>query len=81
MIKETNKIATVRETMTLLNVSRPTVLKWLDDGRFPSAAKGDGVTSGWNIPRKDIEAVRTELISDLQRQIERLRELGELQWQ
>ena len=74
-------MATVRETMTLLNVSRPTVLKWLDDKRFPNATKGDGVTSSWIIPRSDIEAVRSEIIADLQREIKRLEELQGLQWQ
>lgn len=74
-------MASVRDTMTLLNVSRPTVMKWLQDGKFENAAKDDGLTGEWNIPRQDIEAVRQELIADHESKIERLIELSKLSWQ
>ena len=39
IVLENLKMASVREVMTLLDVSRPTVLKWLSDGKFPNADK------------------------------------------
>jgi antirestriction protein len=78
---ENRKMASVRDAMTLLNVSRPTVMKWLQDGKFENAAKDDGLTGEWNIPRQDIEAVRQELIADYESKIERLMELSKLSWQ
>ena len=75
-------MASVREVMTLLNVSRPTVLKWLnDDSRFPNAYKEDGATGEWNIPRQDVEKVRQEIIAEHQKQIKRLESLAALDWQ
>lgn len=73
---EKTNMATVRDTMTLLDVSRPTVMKWLRDGKFPNANKEDGTTGEWNIPRQDIEVVRQELIADLHSQIEHLQFLA-----
>lgn len=69
-------MASVRDTMALLDVSRTTVMKWLDDGRFPNAEKEDGKTGSWFIPRQDIEVVRAELIADLNAQIEHLQLLA-----
>lgn len=79
--REKDTMASVRETMTLLNVSRQTVMRWLAEERFPGAIKEDGRTGEWNIPRQDIEAVREELIADLQAQIRTLETLAELRWQ
>ena len=69
-------MASVRQTMELLNVSRTTMLKWLAEDRFPDAVKAEGLTGGWDIPRDNVEAVRQQLIDDLQEQIEDLRERG-----
>lgn len=76
-------MASVRDVMTLLNVSRPTVLKWLNEkeNKFPNACKDDGVTGEWHIPREDVEGVRQEMIAELQRKIERLESLASLDWQ
>jgi len=74
-------MASVRDTMTLLDVSRPTILRWLADGRFPNAKKESGVTGEWNIPRQDIEAIRQELVADLRRQINHLEELAAIKRQ
>ena len=74
-------MASVREAMALLDVSRPTLLKWISDGRFPNAGKAEGTTGEWSIPRKDIEAVRQELIGDLRRQIGELEKLAALDYQ
>lgn len=70
-------MASVRETMTLLDISRPTVLKYLERGRFPGAEKRDGVTGEWDIPRNEIEAVRQERIEALRREISKLEKLAE----
>ncbi len=61
--------------MTVLR--RPTVMKWLRDGKFPNAIKEEGTTGEWNIPRQDIEAIRQELIADLNTQIEHLQFLAQ----
>jgi hypothetical protein len=78
---ENREMASVREVMTLLDVSRPTVMKWLSDGKFKNAIKDEGITGEWNIPREDVEAVRQELVTNLSGQIERLEELARLSWQ
>lgn len=70
-------MASVRETMTLLDVSRPTVLKYLSDGKFPGAVKREGATGEWDIPREDVEAVRQERIITLRREISKLERLAE----
>jgi predicted DNA-binding transcriptional regulator AlpA len=74
--KELN-MASVRDAMALLDVSRPTIMKWLSDDRFPNAIKEDGRTGEWNIPRTDIEEIRAELIADLKAQIQHLEVLAQ----
>lgn len=70
-------MASVRDTMALLDVSRATVMKWLDKERFPNAVKEDGRTGEWNIPRQDIEEIRAELIADLRAKIQHLELLAQ----
>lgn len=70
-------MASVREAMTLLDVSRPTVLKYLSDGKLSGAIKRDGLTGEWDIPREAIEAVRQERINALRREISKLERLAE----
>jgi predicted DNA-binding transcriptional regulator AlpA len=77
-VTEVRNMASVRDVMQLLDVSRTTVLKWLADDRFPNAKKGEGVTSEWDIPREDIEAIRQDRINDLRRQISDLETLAKL---
>ena len=74
-------MASVRQAMSLLDVSRPTILKWLEDGKFPNATKADGKTGDWNIPRSDIEAVRQERIDALLEEVEHLRLLSKSRYQ
>ena len=80
-VLEVSQMASVRQAMTLLDVSRPTIQKWLDDGKFPNATKEDGKTGEWSIPREDIEVVRQERIDALKQEIAHLQSLANVSYQ
>ncbi len=64
---------TVKDAMKVLDVSRTTMMAWLDGGRFAGARQvQDFPTAPWYIPADSVEAVRQELIADLERQIRRI---------
>lgn len=68
---------TVREATRILGVSRQTLLKWLDQDRFPNAEKEDPdlKTSSWLIPAADLEKVRREWIAELDDRIRGLQQV------
>ena len=48
----------LKETGAILGVSRPTLYRWLDQGRFPHAWKTTASGGGYRIPKEDIESVK-----------------------
>ena len=64
---------TVKDAMKVLDVSRTTMMAWLEGERFSGAYKlTEFTTAPWYIPADSVEAVRQELIADLERQIRRI---------
>lgn len=64
----------VKDAMRVLDVSRTTMMEWLDSGDvFPGARKlSDSKTAPWYIPADEVEKKRLELIADLERSIEKI---------
>lgn len=59
---------TIAEAKQYAGYSRPTWLKWLDDGTV-KGDKGDGVTDAWFIPPDEVERIRLEKIKELENEI------------
>lgn len=52
---------TVREAAARLNLTKRTIFRWLEDGRFPNARKIPGRLGGeWRIPAADLDALEPE---------------------
>lgn len=65
----------VSHATRILSVSRQTMMKWIDEGKFPGAEKsGDGTTDPWLIPAEEVERVRQERVAELESRIEELKE-------
>lgn len=64
----------ITDAMRVLDVSRTTMMEWLDSGDvFPGARKlNDSQTAPWFIPADEVESKRQELINDLERKIEKI---------
>lgn len=55
----------VSETARILDVSRQTLMKWIDQGRFKGVEKEPGNTGVWLIPADEVERVRQERLDEL----------------
>ena len=53
----------LQEASYLLGISRSTLYRWLDEGRFPHAWKTSPKGGGYRIPREDIEHVKQAYLS------------------
>jgi predicted DNA-binding transcriptional regulator AlpA len=61
----------LQEAMKKLDISRPTILRWIEDGVFPGAVNHGGPV-GWKIPVREVEAKRDDIVAGLQAEIEHL---------
>ena len=53
----------LQEASYLLGISRSTLYRWLDEGRFPHAWKTSPHGGGYRIPREDIEQVKAAYLT------------------
>jgi hypothetical protein len=66
------KYMTISDAIRVLNVSRQTMMAWLEAGMFDGAYKEDKETAPWYIPAEAVERKRQELIAALEKKIRRL---------
>ena len=62
----------IKDAQKVLNVSRTTMMAWIEEGRFPGAEKGENPRDPWLIPVDDVEKVRLQLIADLHTQLAKI---------
>ncbi len=62
----------VNDAMRVLDVSRITIMAWLEEGKFPGSFKAEGPTAPWSLPVSEVEKIRLEKVADLERQLRRI---------
>lgn len=63
----------ITDAMRVLDVSRTTIMEWLDSGVFVGAKKlSESPTAPWYIPADEVERLRLHRIAELERQIEKI---------
>ena len=63
---------TVTQVSRTLKVTRTTVYKWYEDGRFPNATEAHEALKTILIPASDVEVVRQEEVEKFAKRIEEL---------